>query len=286
MINILTPSGVKHFYRAASVNKEYRTLSVNNYRNHYVSGKFVVHEGTSEYEELCAALQRDLDSFTMMSISNYRRAFELSVDSISYWQHVTFYYAAFYAANAIMNAFGVSIGRYDLLHCTKSNPYNQEFSFEKTRNLINPRIKGSHCVTWEAFYSLGRQINAFIPSKLRPYLAPVNGDNMWFTTRRNSVNYDPYAAMQYCRDYPMCCTVDKFPVSLPRDLQQQLLYTTEIIRVLLWIRESFNIVSDVSNRLHSKGVEEFVVNEIIKKSSRGLKKRIINREIEKSVRAW
>ena len=189
---IFDPTEVSHYvagFNAASA----PASSFKTWSSTWSNGRSFL-EGSADFDALRAQLLREVERLLLMSASNYRRTHDLISVSATPWAFVTTYYAAFFAASALMGLFGLSIvakGK-RLLSVSSSTPGSQQLVVAP---FVSPSgATGSHQKFWELFYSEMAALIPWLPVEERPFLSPVSADPFWFIARRNDVNYDSFVA--------------------------------------------------------------------------------------------
>ena len=73
---------------------------------HNTLGRTLLVEGTTYFDAHRVSLLNSVERWILFGVSDYRRALDMFVASNAPWAHVTLYYSAFFAANAILGMFG------------------------------------------------------------------------------------------------------------------------------------------------------------------------------------
>ena len=174
-------------------------------------------EGSADFDALRAQSLREVERLLLMSASNYRRTHDLISVSATPWAFVTTYYAAFFAASALMGLFGLAIvakGK-RIISVSSSTPGSQQFT---VTSFVSPSgASGSHQKFWELFYSEMAPLVPWLPASERPFLAPVSADPFWLIGRRNDVNYDSFVACDMSLQ-SVGFSATSFPGGLPGNL--------------------------------------------------------------------
>ena len=120
------------------------------------------------------------------------------------WAHVTLYYSAFFAANAILGMFGGWVGSTAqgnrVVEVEDGTPGAQVLRVHRKLNSPS-RARGSHRRFWDFFYHSAASLYAWTPEHLLQALTPSTGSYAWQIVRRNEVNYDMFHAWSSSVDF-------------------------------------------------------------------------------------
>jgi hypothetical protein len=182
-----------------------------------------------------------VDQWLLFSTAHYRRAVDMLVPASAPWAQVTLYYAAFFAANAILGMFGGWIGLAQdglrVVDVEHGVPSSQELRIHRRPSSPNG-ANGSHRVFWDFFYDSVASIAAWAPPSLADALSPVNGDFAWQIAERNAVNYDMFKAWDAAKLFHASFKPTRFrslrgPLQLQFEASEQLIKLAAKFAVLL-----------------------------------------------------
>lgn len=191
-------NGAQYFVSKFSADAFGKTYSVDDYLTNYAHGVTNFTEGTSEFNQLKDCLLREAERSLLMSASCYARALDNLREGSVYWAVVGLYYAAFLSSKAVLGMHGCWMSQpRSWIEVVDENPGKQKMIFKKTFYPNNGGQKGSHKVTWIAFYEAMNHLSAWLTSP-QAVLAinPVNSSKVWMIETRNDVNYNPQAAFE------------------------------------------------------------------------------------------
>lgn len=176
-------------------------------------------EGTNKFDEFRDGAMGEVERLLFLSISCYRRSFDLFVPSAAAWSHVTLYYSAFYSASAILGMFGMwDLRRRRMIDVIDSAPGVQTFRVVPHRSTYN----GSHEAFWELFYVSVNTLVPLLDPAIQFGLQPVGADPIWMIKNRNYVNYDSVGACEMVESFQATFRRTKVRTSLPGVLNTQL----------------------------------------------------------------
>ena len=148
------------FVGGFSVEPSVSGLGVRDYINSVTDRQF--HEGTAKFNELRYCLLRETEQSLIMAGNCYARGLDGLRAGSSFWSSVSFYYAAFFAAKAIMGTYGCWMGGpRSWIEVVNGTVGTFQLSY---RNTVYGNLKGSHKVTWDAYYDLTSRLSSFLTS--------------------------------------------------------------------------------------------------------------------------
>lgn len=240
----LSQPGATHFVGSFAQSPSSSQVSVGKYLSlNYPTAKTFV-EGQPGFHELKDCLLRDADRFAFLASSNYARTLDMMRGSSSAWCIVGFYYAAFFAAKAILGLQGCwmqSQSRW--IEATASNPGHQTLKYNKQK--YPTPVSGSHRVFWVAYYSAVAPLQAWMPPEALLGVKPISANTAWFIELRNKVNYDPVAAFGIIDDFLLRYDGGKLPACLPGDLRSAHTVAGAVLSALKEMATQCGVATDV-----------------------------------------
>jgi hypothetical protein len=147
-------------------------------------------EGTASYEIHRVNILTAVERWLLFGVAHYRRALDMCIPSAAPWMHVTLYYSAFFAANALLGMFGGWVGHKVVVDVDDPTPHTQKLRIQRKISPGPTGSTGSHQRFWDYFYQGGLTIRPWAPGPLQAALDPVSGSREWLIEARNAVNYD------------------------------------------------------------------------------------------------
>jgi len=232
-------------------------------------------EGSAEFEVLRAQSLREVERLLLMSASNYRRTHDLISMSATPWAFVTTYYAAFFAASALMGLLGLSIvskGK-RILSVASSTPGSQSFLVVPFTSASG--ASGSHQKFWELFYDEMAPLIPWLPAIERPFLSPVSSDPFWFIGRRNDVNYDSFIACDLSLQ-SAGISAASFPSGLPGSLNTGFGVMQGLLGLTARLAREVSLETDATTALSPLPTRRSRVRElVVSKRPIGLASRVV-----------
>jgi hypothetical protein len=217
----LTQIGAQHFVSNFGADVSVNGYSVNDFLATLPKGGSVFSEGTQGFDQLKDCLLREAERSLLLSGNCYARALDGLRGCSAYWSVVGLYYAAFFSLKAILGMHGCWMGRPNRwVEVDNANPGNQKIVYKTTIYPNSGGVKGSHKVTWVAFYEAMNHLTAWLTS---PHallaIQPVNHNKTWMIDTRNEVNYDPLVAFQMMSDFQSTFNPTTLPTCFGGKLQ-------------------------------------------------------------------
>ena len=213
-------------------------------------------EGATVFEDYRVCLLREAERSVFLSISQYRRAVDLMVQSACPWCQVTLYYGAWFAAHAILGLLGGAIFPRRVIGVERGAIGKQTFRARKIGSGAaneNTLYTGSHRVFWDLFYGAVRTLRPSVDPRLSAVLSPVTGDKVWLIDRRNEVNYDMQTALDLCSQFPNATPGAALPASLPGTLGTQWGITEGLVQLASWLCGELEIATDALDSIGYSG---------------------------------
>jgi hypothetical protein len=151
-------------------------------------------EGTPAFDELRYCLLREGEQSLLMAINCYARALDGLRAGAAYWSAVSLYYAAFFAIKSVLGNYGCWMtAPNSWIEVVNSGAGNIRLQ-HKTTNYN--AMKGSHKVTWVAYYETMAGLSSFLTSPNAVIAKqPVFSKKTWLIDTRNDLNYYPQNAI-------------------------------------------------------------------------------------------
>jgi hypothetical protein len=203
-------------------------------------------EADPRFEILRVSLLSSAERWLAFSLAHYRRSLEMLVPVSAPWAHVTLYYSSFYAANAILAMFGGWIGQLPIRRGLRVVDVGA-FAVGNQRLVIHVEppspngATGSHRVFWDFFYDGAAHIAQWAPAKLRPALAPVNGNYGWQIAERNRVNYDMFEAWASATFFSDHVDASRLRRTLRGNIGQQFEITEMMLRLAVMFAKTLSL---------------------------------------------
>lgn len=193
-----TQHGAAHFVGAFGADAAVSTFGVQDYLDSLGGHASVFSEGTPRFGQLKDCLLRESERSLLLSASCYVRALDGLRESSAYWSVVGLYYASFFSVKAVLGMYGCWMGgprRW--IEVVDANPGVQKIAYRTGMYPNTNGQKGSHKVTWIAFYEAMNYLTAWLTSANAALAtAPVNASRTWMIDTRNEVNYEPIEAFR------------------------------------------------------------------------------------------
>lgn len=244
-MNILTPSGAKHFCSGFSSAQTTALIDVRN----YLGGRSKSFpEGTPRFDELRDCLIRESERYAFLSAAAYAASWRIVRASAASWAIVGFYYSAFFAAKSLLGMHGGWIdGPNRWLEVTNGNPSSLELTFKKTTHpLLTTLASGSsHKAFWTVFYSALRPLGPYVPAHTAFALQPVHSSETWLIDNRNNFNYSPNQALRLLWDFLARFDAHSMPSCFPGDLKVFSNIAVAMQQIVHDFRVAHNLAGDV-----------------------------------------
>jgi hypothetical protein len=214
-----------------------------------------------DFADLRTACLSDIDRLLFLGASQYRRGCELLNASSAHWALVTFYYASFYAAKALLGMFGVWIDeRFVVMDVISARPGSQRLQIKK--RTASSRA-GSHQRFWDEYYQTTGSLRPWIDPTQHWILDPIRGDPDFLITSRNRVNYDPEAAISESVSLQASFSELSFPHCLSGDLGIQYRVADSLIALDFNLAGSFGLQTEGLSALLPDGRRSTKIRELI-----------------------
>jgi hypothetical protein len=235
---------------------------------HNTLGRTLLVEGTTYFDAHRVSLLNSVERWILFGVSDYRRALDMFVASNAPWAHVTLYYSAFFAANAILGMFGAWVHIERLVDVENGAPTSQTFRVHK--KFRSPSgYRGSHQIFWDFYYEACNSIGPLAPPELQAATVPVKSDRGWLIRARNEVNYDTFAAFDSSVEFNASFNPKKLR-SVTGALGMQLEVTEGMLKLALHFANSFGVNSFALDALGSTGKRGSVLRSLVTKTPPGL----------------
>ena len=247
-------AGASHYCGSFEPRSEVAEQSLNKFGQTRLGRPRSITEGTELFEEYRACALRDTERALFLSTSHYRRGLDLMIPSSSHWAHVTLYYGAWFAAQALLGMFGCGVLHNHVIQVTRSTPGNQELRVQQIgqrEGQYSVTRKGSHQRFWEIFYRTMPSIRRFVDEEFATALSPVSSNVEWLTKQRNNVNYNTVASINLARSFSMSFSEDEFPDRLPGVLHTQYRISEGILAASCSFAKRFGLTTDALDILDS-----------------------------------
>jgi hypothetical protein len=212
----------KHF--ATVVSPSYKAIAANAELRRLVAGrKHSLTEGSPDFEAMRHSLLGEADRNFFISISSYRRSFDMLQPAAAPWAHITLYYTSFFAARGLLALFGCWVGATHVVDVARGDIGNQELSISQVTRLT--RVHGSHRVFWDLFYQSTSPLTNWVDATLAKGLRPGAGVD-WQTRTRNDINYESSIALDLAAEFQVKFRKTGYPASMPSQtrLQSEIAY--------------------------------------------------------------
>lgn len=221
----------------------------------------VLAEGAVNFNMLRDHAHCEVERAMLLGASNFRRALNLLSPIASPWAFVTLYYAAFYSASALLGALGAwKLADDRVLEADVTRPGAQRFSVRRRRS----SYKGSHERFWEYYFANSSLLIPTANGRERFALSPVSSDVTWLISRRNSVNYDTYRAIELACSVKNVFDATKVPASMPGELSTLYRFVDSLVSISMRVVSSVGINSDALLGLSSVGsLEDRIVDLVV-----------------------
>lgn len=243
-MNPFSPNAAKHFancFDTDAPESSVRAL-VESLR---IAKKRIVIEGTDDFRDLTANLLREVDRSILLSCDCYSCSLDSIRASSSSWSVVTLYYSAFHMARAVLGALGCWMGpRPDTwIDVKRDAPGSQSLQIHSSA--YPTRTKGSHRITWNAFYSVSGSLRSWLrDADASTAASPVGSNPAWLIETRNRLNYESSEALELVRAFQRDYDKTDIPGCLPGRLNQMLGAATNFMALGKEVAHRLEIASD------------------------------------------
>ncbi len=255
-MRVFTAPGATHYCGQFQPTPTTSSGSADDFVRRRWGNRGLIAEGTSGFDEYRTLALRDTERYLFLAASHYRRALDLMVSSASHWAHVTLYYGAWYAANALLGLFGCRIYGDHVVDVVSSQAGRQQL---ERRRIGNGRAQyaltrnGSHQRFWEAFYKAALRIRRIANPQYLPVLTPVSNDVIWLIKQRNLVNYTAEQSVAFAASFAAGFSRDNFPSSLPGALHTQYAVCEGLLDVTYAFSTQFGLTTDALDTIGNPG---------------------------------
>jgi hypothetical protein len=217
-------------------------------------------EGAAGFNEFRDCAIREVERLFFLSISNYRRSFDLVSTSGSPWAHVTMYYSSFFAATALLGMFGAWKMRGNrVIEVAVGAPGSQQL----TVRTFTSTYRGSHQQFWDYFYANVSVLSPWIDPSLRFALAPISGTITWPIDHRNDVNYDSHSACALMTGFQTSFRKSRFRTSLPGAMNTQFRLMEALIAITSQFARQLGVRTDALDSMNPNGPRRLKVRRLI-----------------------
>lgn len=251
-MQILTPSGAKHFCQSFSADASTAHCTVRDFLGRHAKTKRNFSEGSAEFNALRDCLLREAERSLFLSNALYANALRTNRESTSWWSHVTLYYAAFFAARGLLAMHGGWLIDRDLwIEVTNQTTGSIQLTINRTRHpqLTSNSANSTHKSFWRVFYWAVRSLHTHAPNNLAFALSPIQSRDTWLIDSRNELNYHSTKALDSINEFINNYNALNLPGSLPRHLRVIDNAANALLELAATWRATYNLAADVlSNR--------------------------------------
>ena len=127
-----------------------------------------------------------------------------------------------------------------------ANPGNQKLEYKTSVYHCSGGEKGSHKVTWVAFYEAMNKLSAWLTSPhAKLAINPVNASKTWMINTRNEVNYDPLAAFEMMGAFQSTFDPENIPKCFGGKLQTMFQITQAFVLFSKELAINYGLKTDV-----------------------------------------